>query len=82
MDRLHVRSRRGNLVIAVLGVIYAVSAVVVLVSYLVDVWNASALSDVALLLGLAASGICGVWFVVVGLENLGVRAGKNLHHSH
>ena len=82
MTRVHVHSRNGNLIIAALGAIYAISAIVVLVSYVVNVWNAAAISDVALQICLVASGIAGVWFLVVALENLGIRVGKYLHHSH
>ena len=70
--RMVIRSRSGNFVLAALGVIYAVSALVVLVWFVVDSWSAAATLDRALQLCLAASVACGVWFTVTAVENLGV----------
>ena len=73
MARVVVRSRSGNVVLAVLGAIYTIGAIVALVAFAVDVWNAAAFTDVALQVGLIAAGACGVWFLLLGLENLGVH---------
>lgn len=80
MSRVVVRSRSGNLVLAVLGAIYSVGAIAALVAFAVDVWNAAAITDRALQLGLIAAAGCGVWFLLTGLENLGVHVGKGLPH--
>jgi hypothetical protein len=80
MARVVLRSRCGNVVLAILGAIYAVGAVVALVAFAVDVWNAAAIIDRALQLGLIAAAACGVWFLLTGLENLGVHFGKGLPH--
>ncbi|MGZ8710023.1 MAG: hypothetical protein ACXW28_07345 [Thermoanaerobaculia bacterium] len=63
---------------AILGAIYSVGAIAALVAFAVDVWNAAAIIDRALQLGLIAAAACGVWFLVTGLENLGVHVGKGL----
>ena len=70
--RMVIRSRSGNVVLAALGVTYAVSALVVLGWFLVDSWAAAAVLDRALQVCLAASAVCGVWFIVTALDNLGV----------
>lgn len=76
MARVLVRSRSGNVMLAVLGAIYALSAIVVLVAFAVDVWNAAAITDLALQVCLAASAVCGVWFLHIARENLGIRGGR------
>jgi hypothetical protein len=78
-----IRSRSGNVVLAALGVTYAVSAFVVLVWFVVDSWAAAAILDRALQLCLAASAACGIWFIVTALENLGVSGPLfRRHHRH
>ena len=72
MTRVRVRSRSGNLMLAVLGVVYSVGALVALVAFAVDVWDAAGLTDRALQIGLIAAAGCGVWFLLTGLENLGI----------
>lgn len=68
-----IRSRSGNVVLAALGVTYAVSALVVLIWFVVDSWAAAAVLDRALQICLAASAACGIWFIVTALENLGIH---------
>jgi len=82
MARVVVRSRSGNVVLAVLGALYAFSALAVLVALVVEVWNAAAIIDHAFLLGLVAAAGCGVWFLETGLENLGVRVPHFMQRSH
>ena len=82
MARVIVRSRSGNVVLAVLGALYAFSALAVLVALAVEVWNAAAMTDKALLLGLIVAAGCGIWFLETGLENLGVRVPHFMHRSH
>lgn len=73
MMRLPVRSRSGNLMLAVLGAIYAVGAIVVLAWLVIDGGNALAMIDRILQLALLVAAACGVWFIVNALENLGLR---------
>ena len=73
--RLPVHSRSGNIVFAVLGSVYAVSALSILVWFVVEVWDAAKLSDRVLQFALAAAAVCGFWIALRALENLG------LHHQ-
>ena len=73
MLRIRVRSRFGNVALAVLGAVYALSAVVVLIWFLVDVKSAAATLDRLMQIGLLGATLCGVWFILNALENLGVR---------
>ncbi len=79
MMRLRVRSRRWNWVLAILGSIYAVSAVVLLVWYIIDVWGAVGMTDRVMQIALLASAIYGIWILVKALENLGLRSHKRWH---
>lgn len=73
MVRLLVRSRSGNLVLAVLGFVYTVSAAAVLAWFVVDVWRAAVTVDRLMQFALIGAGACGAWFVLNALENLGLR---------
>ena len=79
MMRLPVRSRRWNLILAVLGSIYAVSAVVLLAWFVIDVWHAGRFSDRVIQIALVLSAACGIWFTISAMENLGFRAPKSWH---
>jgi hypothetical protein len=77
MMRMLLRSRSGSLCLAVTGGVYALSALGVLVYFMAEQWLASAsLIDRVLPFALIGAAACGVWFVVIGLENLGWR-----HHN-
>ncbi len=76
-----IRSRSGNVVLAALGVTYAVSALVVLVWFVVDSWAAAAILDRAMQVCLAASAACGIWFIVTARENLGVSGPFSRRHQ-
>ena len=80
--RVILRSRSGNVVLAVLGGLYVLGALTVLVALAIEVWNAAGLTDRALLLGLVAAAACGIWFLETALENLGVRIGRGMHFMH
>ena len=66
-----IRSRTGNVVLALLGAIYAVAGAVTLAVYAIDGWNAAGLIDRLFQFGLAGAACAGVWFVTIGLHNLG-----------
>ena len=80
MQRLIVRSRSGNVVLAVLGAVYTLGALLALVAFAAEVWNAVAITDLALQLGLIGAAACGVWFLLNGLENLGVHVARHMPH--
>ena len=75
MLRVFVQSRLGNIVLAAIGVIYAVASLAVLVWLVIDVWQASTMFDHLIQLALLASATCGVWFLLNAKENLGLRWG-------
>lgn len=75
--RVLVRSRNGNFILAFVGAVYALSALAVLAWLVVDVWQAAALTDFLLQVALAASAVCGFWFVSIALNNLRQRAGAS-----
>lgn len=77
MKQWPVRSRSGNMMLAILGGIYAVSAVVVLAIFVIDAWSAHGMIDRILQFALIIAAACGVWFIVNALETLGLR-----HHTH
>lgn len=73
MFRVAIRSRLGNGVLGVLGVIYFLSAGGILIYYIVSSWGADSLVDRVLQLGLAGAALCGLVFVIIAVGNLGVR---------
>lgn len=80
MARVLVRSRSGSYVLAAIGAVYTVGALVALVAFAVDVWNAAGITDRALQVGLIVAAACGIWFLMTGLENLGVHVGRSMPH--
>lgn len=80
MSRVVVHSRSGNVVLAVVGAVYALGAVAAFIAFAINVWNAAGLIDRALMIGLVVAAVSGVWFLVTGLENLGVHFGRILRH--
>ncbi|HEU4889277.1 MAG TPA: hypothetical protein VFV49_15430 [Thermoanaerobaculia bacterium] len=77
--RLPVRSRRWNWALAILGAIYAVSAIALLVWFVIDVWNAAGIPDRILQFALLGSALYGIWVFVKALENLGIRSQRRWH---
>jgi hypothetical protein len=73
MLRIHVQSRGGNVALAIIGGIYALAALAVLTWFVIDVRDAAAMLDRLMQLGLLGAAICGVWFIVNALDNLGVH---------
>jgi hypothetical protein len=80
MQRVIVRSRSGNVVLAVLGALYTLGALWALVTLSSEVWNAVGITDLALQAGLIGAAACGVWLLVNGLENLGVHVARHMPH--
>jgi hypothetical protein len=81
MFRLMIRSKSGNVALAALGVVYAVTSLVVLVWFVIDVWSAAAMLDRAIQVCLAATAICGLWLAFNGLRNLRVNGGWRGRHQ-
>ena len=80
--RLPVRSRSGNIVLAVVGSLYTVSAFSMLVWFVFEVWSAANTSDRVLQFALAAAAACGLWIALRALENLGLRHQQRQWHAH
>ena len=80
MGRVFVRSRRWNVVLCVVGAVYAVVAAGVLSRLVREVWHTSAILDVVIQIALVGAAACGVWFVVIALENLGHH--RTPHKAH
>ena len=70
--RIEVRSRRGNAVLGVLGVLYLVSAVVLFVYDLVQTWGAASILDRLVQVALIASAIAGAYFMLIALRHFGL----------
>ena len=78
---IEIRSRSGNVALAVIGAVYLIIAVATLLFYVVTSWGASALTDRLLQLMLAGSALAGAFFLATGAGNLGVHFGARRHHS-
>ena len=59
MARVVVQSRSGNVVLAILGLVYVLAAIVILIALTTEAWNAAAIVDRAIQLSLLASAACG-----------------------
>jgi len=80
--RLPVRSRSGNVVLAVVGSLYAVSSLSILLWFIFEVWSAADMPDRVLQFALAVAAACGLWIVLRALENLGLRQQQRPWHPH
>lgn len=72
MQRIEIQSRRGSLVLGVVGVVEAICALATLLIYVVNSWGAASPVDRLLQLSLIVSAAGGLYLLIVGLENLGV----------
>lgn len=79
MLRIRIASRLGNIVLAVLGGLYSVAAMIVSVLLFIDAGVAMAALDVLLQIALIASIATGVWFIANALQNLGVDWHQIVH---
>ena len=71
--RLPVHSRSGNIVLAVIGSVYAVSALSILIWFVLEAWGAARMADRVLQFALVAAAVCGFWIAAQALANLGLR---------
>ena len=70
MLRVFIRSRIGNGVLALLGVLYFVSATITLTYYVVSNWGANGIVDYVLQFALLCAAAGGVLFFMIGYGNL------------
>jgi len=73
MFRVPIRSRVGNAVLGVLGVLYCVSASATLVYYLITNWGGNSLVDRVLQIGLGGAALGGLAFLWIAWQNLKFR---------
>lgn len=71
--RVEIQSRSGNFIVGLLGVVYAISGLILFVVHFAQTWGAASLTDRAiqvLLIGvIAVSG----WFVSIAMHGLRLR---------
>lgn len=80
--RILVRSRIGNGVLGILGVIYVCAAIALLAYELVQTWGATSLTDDAVIVVLVASAGAGALFIVTAVQNLGLRPTRREAQPH
>jgi len=73
MLRARIRSRGGNLALAAIGVIYVVAAISLSVSIITDMGSPPSLRELVIVMALLMAAVCGAWFTVSALENLGIH---------
>lgn len=71
--RVQVRSRTGNTVLGILGVVYVCAAVALLAYHLMQTWGAAGRIDRAVQMVLLGSAAVGILFIVTAVRNLGVQ---------
>ncbi len=76
-----IRSRFGNVALAVVGAIYLVCALGTLSFYVITSWGAAALTDHLLQLMLVGSALAGGFFLITAVGNLGVGLRTRRHQS-
>ena len=73
MRAVFIRSRWGNMLLAIAGGVYALAALVLLVPFLINTWNGAAVFDRAVQLGLLIVFITGLLFLQIAFRDLGIR---------
>ena len=81
MGRISIRSRMGNVVLAIAGAVYAVAAVGLFFFYLVSTWISAHLLDRLLQFTLVAAAAVGVYFIAVAAPRLGLQLLGHLRRS-
>ncbi len=81
MQRIEIHSRRGSVALGVVGIVDAICAIAILMFYVVNSWDAASSVDRLLQLSLIVSAAGGLYLLVVGLENLGLRRGLRLRRA-
>jgi hypothetical protein len=65
---ISIRSRSGNIALAVLGVTYVVSAIALAARFLQEVWQALSLVEMGVGTLLLVAAVCGAWLTNVALK--------------
>ena len=80
--RIEVRSRTGNAVLGIVGLVYVSAAFTLLVYDLMQTWSAASLVDYAMQIVLLGSALIGVLFVIVAARNLGLHLSRREARHH
>jgi hypothetical protein len=70
---VEIRSRRWNIVIGVLGVVYAIAALVLLSVHIVQTWGAASLIDRAIQMALVMAIAVSIGFILIAARGLGIQ---------
>lgn len=73
LQQVTIRSRSGNMALALLGLVYFLAALVTLLFFVVTSWSGASMVDRVLQLALAGSAFAGALFLHIGAQNLGVH---------
>jgi hypothetical protein len=73
LKEITIRSRSGNMALALVGLLYFLAALVTLSFFVVTSWSGASLIDRVLQLALVGSAFAGAFFLHVGAQNLGVH---------
>jgi hypothetical protein len=72
--RVEIRSRLGNIVVGTLGIVYALSGLVLFTIHFMQTWGAASLTDRAIQVLLIAVIAVAGWFVAIAAHGLGIHA--------
>jgi ABC-type uncharacterized transport system permease subunit len=75
--RVEIRSKRGNVAIGVLGVIYAISGFVLFIVHFMQTLGAASLTDRAIQILLIGVIALSIWFVAIAARGLGVHVRRS-----
>ncbi len=81
VQQITIRSRSGNVALALFGLVDFLSALLVLFFFVVTSWGVDSLIDRVLQLALAVAAFAGVFFLQVGARNLGMRPRLTLRRN-
>ena len=70
---VEIHSRRWNIVIGVLGVLYAIAALVLLIVHFVQTLGAVSLIDRAIQIALITAVVVSIWFILIAVRGLGIH---------
>ena len=76
--RVEIHSRRGNVAIGVLGIVYAFSGLTLFTVHFMQTWGAASLTDRAIQILLLGVIVLSAWFVAIAARGLGIRHAR--HH--
>lgn len=74
LKQITIRSRSGNMALALIGLLYFLAAVVMLSFFVATSWSGASLIDRVLQLALVGSAFAGAFFLHVAAQNLGMRS--------